>query len=164
MAFGTGAHPTTSLCIQMIERYLTPGDSMLDVGTGSGILMIAAEKLGAGSVWGIDVDATAVKIAQENMMLNQIDAHKYKLIAGNLVDRVDRQFNVVVANILSEVILKLLESIPTVLVGGGIFICSGIISENKDTVVQKMIALKFEILEVGIRDSWVCIVGKKEKN
>jgi ribosomal protein L11 methyltransferase len=160
MAFGTGTHPTTSTCISLIEKYLKRGDSLLDVGTGSGILLIAAAKLGAGKVWGIDNDAVAVKIATENLLLNKVDTKKFKIIAGNLVEKVKDRFDLVVANILSEVILVLLDRIKTVLKENGIFIASGIVEKNKCLVIEKMQRLGFEILEIQTKENWVSIAGR----
>lgn len=159
MAFGTGTHPTTSLCVNMIEKYLKPGDRFLDIGTGSGILMIAAAKLGAESVTGTDSDDTAVEIARKNLLLNRIAEDKFDLIAGNLADAVDRQFDVVVANILSEVIVVLLNRIEKILRNGGIFIGSGIVGKNTEKVVQKMRDSGFEIAEVRSDQEWIAAVG-----
>ena len=160
MAFGTGTHPTTALCIQMIEKYLQTGDSFLDIGTGSGILMIASAKLGAGSLWGVDNDELAVEVASNNLQLNHIASDKFKVMLGNLVDVVNQKFNLVTANILSEVILVLLDDISLVLEKNAIFICSGIIVENQDKIVQKMKSLNFEILEIKEQEKWVSIAGK----
>jgi ribosomal protein L11 methyltransferase len=160
MAFGTGTHPTTSLCIQMLETYLTRGVSFLDIGTGSGILMIAAGKLGAGPMVGVDNDSVAVDVARENLLKNGIAAGAADIFSGDLVDCVDRKFDLVAANILSEVILVLLDDIRKVLKPGGVFICSGIISENRDKVTEKMTGLGFEVLEVREKNSWVAIAGR----
>jgi len=160
MAFGTGTHPTTALCIQMIEKYLNPGDSFLDIGTGSGILMIAGAKLGAGNLWGVDNDDVAVEVACNNLKLNKADPEMFKVMSGNLVDVINQKFNLVTANILSEVILILLDDISLVLEKNAIFICSGIIVENQDKVVQKMKSLDFEILEIKEQENWVAIAGK----
>jgi ribosomal protein L11 methyltransferase len=160
MAFGTGTHPTTSLCIQLLETYVTPGVSFLDVGTGSGILMIAAGKLGAGPMLGVDRDGVAVAVARENLRKNGIGNGAADLRAGDLVDCVDRTFGLVAANILSEVILVLLDDIRQVLAGGGIFICSGIISKHRGRVAEKMRALGFDILEIREKEGWVAIAGR----
>jgi ribosomal protein L11 methyltransferase len=160
MAFGTGTHPTTALCVNMLEKYLRPGDSVLDVGTGSGILMIAAAKLGAESITGTDSDETAVEIARNNLLLNNIAEKKFNLITGNLADAVEQKFDVLVANILSEVIVVLLDSIGKVLRKGGIFIGSGIVEKNTEKVVQKMRDTGFEIMEVRTEQEWVAVVGK----
>jgi len=160
MAFGTGTHPTTILCVNMIEAYLKPGYTLLDVGTGSGILMIAAAKLGAAKMFGVDTDEIAVDIARKNLLLNRIENDKFQVIKGNLLDNVKEQSDIVVANILSNVIIILLDNIKKVLKKDGIFICSGIIEENKDTVAQKMKDSGFDILEIQTDQHWVCIVGK----
>ncbi len=160
MAFGTGTHPTTALCVNMLEKYLRPGDSFLDVGTGSGILMIAAAKLGAETVTGTDSDETAVEIARNNLLLNSIAEEKFNLIAGNLADAVEQKFDVLVANILSEVIVLLLDSIGKVLRKGGIFIGSGIVGKNTEKVVRKMRDTGFEIMEVRTEQEWVAVAGK----
>lgn len=161
MAFGTGTHPTTSLCIQLIEKYLHTGDSVLDIGTGSGILLIAAGKLGAGNLQGIDNDPVAVDIARKNLVINHIGPERFTVTTGNLAEKVHQQFDVIIANILTDVILELLDSVPPLLCENGIFICSGIISENREKVTQKMERLGFEIAEVREKEGWAGIAGKK---
>ncbi len=160
MAFGTGTHPTTALCISMIEKYLEPGNSFLDIGTGSGILMIAAEKLGAEKIWGTDTDEVAVEIAEKNLLLNKIKPEKFKVINSHLANPVEEQFDIVAANILSEVIIVLLNDVRKVLADKGIFICSGIIKRTRDAVVQKMTDLGFEILEIWEKEEWVSIAAR----
>jgi len=115
MAFGTGTHPTTALCISMIEKYFKTGDKFLDIGTGSGILMITAAKLGAQKVCGIDNDEIAIDIAEKNLLLNEIDSKNFRLMTGNLTDRVNERFDFVAANILAETIMVLLDSVKSVL-------------------------------------------------
>lgn len=161
MAFGTGTHPTTRLCIHMIEKYLKPGDSFLDVGTGSGILMIAASKLGAEKLFGIDNNEVAVEIAQKNLWLNNIEPHRFKVKTGNLVEGVAERFDFVVANILMEVIVVLLDGIQRVLTERGLFICSGMIEGNTHLVVEKMKDVGLEIIETVTKDKWVAIVGRR---
>jgi len=164
MAFGTGTHPTTSLCIQMLEKYIQTGDSVLDIGAGSGILMLAAAKLGAGFVCGVDEDKNAVEIALQNLVLNKIDANRFKVQSGDLVDGIHDRFDLVTANILTGVILRLLDNLKRVLVENGRFICSGILDESAPLVVEKMRTLGFEILELRTREKWVAIVGRVLKN
>ena len=159
MAFGTGIHPTTRMCIAMIEKYLKPGDSFLDVGTGSGILMIAAAKLGAGKVWGTDHDQVAVDVAGNNLMQNRIATSTFNVIAGNLVENVGARFDVVAANITSKTILLLLDDIQKVLVKNSIFICSGIIEEDKNNVIQKIENSGFEVIEILTKETWVSIAS-----
>ncbi len=157
MAFGTGTHPTTSLCVSMIEKYLKRGDFFLDVGTGSGILMIAAAKLGAGKVWGTDNDEVASDVARNNLMQNRIEKSMFKVMTGNLVDKMAERFDLVAANITSDAILTLLDDVKRVMADNGIFVCSGIIEENKDMVMEKMENLSFEIIEILTKENWVSI-------
>jgi ribosomal protein L11 methyltransferase len=159
MAFGTGTHPTTALCVGMIQKYLKPGDTFLDVGTGSGILMVAAAKLGASRLVGIDSDSIACDIAEQNLLLNQIESNRFCIQSGSLVNAVTENFQLISANILTEVILVLLDDVQPVLAPGGILICSGIIEANRDKVIDKMKATGLEILEVQTKDGWVAIVG-----
>ncbi len=160
MAFGTGIHPTTSTCIGMIESYLKPGDRMLDVGTGSGILMIAAAKLGASEMVGVDLDEVAVDIAEKNLLVNGITPDRFAVVSGNLLEPVRGRFDLVTANILSEVVLRLLENIGTVMADKGVLIVSGIIEKNKDGVLEKMRATGFEIIDVGMKEGWATLAGK----
>jgi ribosomal protein L11 methyltransferase len=160
MAFGTGTHPTTALCITMIEKYLSTGDSFLDVGTGSGILMIAAAKLGAGRLCGIDKDEVAVEVAAQNLQLNNINPKIFRLTTGNLVSDINESFSFVAANIFSHIILELLQDISRVLTDEGILVCSGIIEENKQTVISAMENIGFEIVETAVKEEWVAIAGR----
>jgi ribosomal protein L11 methyltransferase len=123
-------------------------------------LLIAAGKLGAREALGIDNDSVAVTVASENLKRNQLDTSRFQAVAGELAEGVHRRFDLVVANILSEVILVLLDQIPRVLTPSGIFICSGIIEENRDIVVDKMKQIGFEILSIRSEDGWVAIAGK----
>ena len=160
MAFGTGTHPTTALCIEMIETHLSAGDTFLDVGTGSGILMIAAAKLGAEKVYGVDKDVIAVDIAIKNLMLNEIDPEKFSVSTGNLVQGLENTYDFIAANILTYIILNLLDEIKYVLKPRGIFVCSGILDENRDLVTDKMKEIGFEIFEVASKEQWVAIAGR----
>ena len=160
MAFGTGTHPTTTMCVAMIEAYLKRGDSFLDVGTGSGILLIAAAKLGAGKFCGVDNDQTAVEIAAENLKLNGFKTRRMRVICGDLVEGIREKYDIVAANILSQVILDLLKNIRRVLKSGGVFICSGIVDKNEKQVVAAMKNMGFEILEISSQDEWVAIAGR----
>jgi ribosomal protein L11 methyltransferase len=159
MAFGTGTHPTTSLCMAMLEKYLQPGDTFLDIGTGSGILMIAAAKLGAGRLCGIDKDEVAVAVAEKNLKLNGVPAQQFRLQTGNLVDSVNEKYHFVVANILTYVILELLEDITRVLADGAVFVCSGIIDENQNLVKAAM-RNRFDLLAVDEKEQWVAIASR----
>lgn len=160
-AFGTGSHPTTSLCLKLMEKYVNEGDSVIDVGTGSGILMIAADKLGAGQVWGVDIDELAVDSARENLELNKVDHEKTKVFLGDLVKIVeDRKFDVVAANILADVILLLLEDMSRVIKKGGVMVLSGIIEDKVKEVEAKIKSLGFEIIEVKADKEWRAISAR----
>ena len=159
MAFGTGTHPTTALCISMIAKYMKKGDKFLDIGTGSGILMITAARLGAQKVCGIDNDELAIDIAEKNLLLNGIENKNFKVMTGNLTDKVDEKFDFVAANILTETIMVLLDTVKSVLKKKSVFICSGIIEKNKDKVVEKMIASGFEVIEIREKEEWVSLAG-----
>lgn len=160
MAFGTGAHPTTALCINLIEDYLNKGESFLDVGTGSGILMIAAARLGAGFVCGLDKDPLALEVAAANLRLNGINSRKFSLKMGNLLSGIEDQYNMIVANIFTHVILELLDHLPRALVSGGVFVCSGIFEKNKNVVIAGMKKVGFEILEMRAQEEWAAIAGR----
>lgn len=163
IAFGTGTHPTTTLCMDMIERYLNRGDRVLDVGTGSGILMIAAVKMGAGMVHGIDKSSAAVEITRKNLILNQIEEKRYKVRTGTLLNGIEEQFDLIVANILMEVIVLLLDDVQKNLKKTGTFICSGMLEGNTRRVLNKMEAQGFEILEKRTKERWVSIAGRRKK-
>ena len=161
MAFGTGTHPTTALCITLIEKFLRPGSTFLDVGTGSGILMTAAAKLGAKRGLGIDNDPLAVEIARKNLRLNGADPERFTVQTGDLVSVVAEPYDLVAANILSEVIVLLLDDLPDKMTPGGLVLTSGIIEKNQDAVTAKMAAMGLEIVEIHRKEGWVAIVGRK---
>lgn len=160
MAFGTGTHPTTSLCLNLIEKYLIKGSSVLDIGTGSGILTIAAAKLGAGTITATDNDPAAVQIARDNLAKNHIDPGRYKLVTSDLLQDIKGIFQLVVANILTGTILGLMDQIPSVMGSKSVFIASGILAEDEIKVVEKMKQTGFQILETLARKEWVAVVGK----
>jgi len=161
MAFGTGTHPTTALCIKLIEDFLNKGDSFLDVGTGSGILMIAAVRLGAGFVCGLDKDPVAIEVAAANLELNGVDSRKFFLKTGNLLSEIKDKYDFIAANIFTHVILELLDNLHQALVKGGIFVCSGIFEKNKNLVIDRMKKMGFEILEIREQEKWAAMAGRK---
>ncbi|MBT2695004.1 50S ribosomal protein L11 methyltransferase [Bacillus sp. ISL-55] len=161
MAFGTGTHPTTVMCIQALERTVKPGDRVVDVGTGSGVLSIAAAKLGAGKVEAMDLDDVAVQVAKLNLKLNKV--HDVATISqNNLLDGVAEGADIVVANILAEVILRFADDAGKVVKNGGYFITSGIIQQKKEVVKDAMINAGFEIEEIISMEDWVAIISKKK--
>lgn len=160
-AFGTGSHPTTSLCLKLMEENIKEGDSVIDVGTGSGILMIAADRLGASEVYGTDIDELAVESAKENLELNGISEDRAKVYLGNLVSVVNgKKFDVVVANILVDVLLILLNDISKVVKKDGLVIFSGIIDEKCELLKREVEALGMEILEVKADKEWRAMLIK----
>lgn len=158
MAFGTGDHETTNMCMKALEEYVTKDSVVFDVGCGSGILAIAAGKLGAKKAVGVDLDPVAVESAKENVSYNNLN--NIEILYGNLVDVIEGKADVVVANILAEIICILTEDVKRVLKDGGIFITSGIIHDRVDMVVKKMEASGFEIIEVNRDGEWNCIIAK----
>jgi len=160
MAFGTGTHPTTILCLRALEKYLQPGDRVYDVGTGTAILSIAAVKLGASHVLAMDLDEVAVRSAQSNTELNQVN-EQITVRQNNLLDGVEEQVEVVVANILAEVIVRFTDDVHRVLKPGGVFIASGIISAREADVKHALLKSNLDVIETVTIDDWVAIVAKK---
>ena len=166
IAFGTGSHETTKLCIQALDKYVKKGDSVLDVGCGSGILSIAALKLGAAHATAIDIDEVAVKVAAENMDVNHIPASQYTLFDGDLITnsflkvKAGTGHDIVVANILADVIIPLTGVIRPHLKKGGLYITSGIINTKEEEVREALIANGFEILGVEHMKEWCCFIAK----
>lgn len=158
MAFGTGTHETTMLCIRMIEKYMHGGYKVLDVGSGSGILSIAAVKLGASDVLGIDIDEDAVRVSNENYELNKV-SDRAKAIVGDLTAGVDYKANIVVANLLADIVMRLSKDAKRHLGEKGIFITSGILTEKSEAVEKCMIECGFEIVEKAILGEWCSIVA-----
>lgn len=163
MAFGTGTHPTTRLCIQLIEEHVRPGDSILDIGTGSGILLVAAAKCGAGKLAGIDNDEVAVATALENLELNKVDLDQCHIFSGNLVDDVSETYDVVVANILAEIVVDLLDNIRGVVGENTRLIFSGILREKAEMVTEKMEQCGFDVTEVRYDEAWSAVTGTVKK-
>ena len=162
MAFGTGTHPTTRMCVQLIERYLKKDDSFLDIGTGSGILMITAHKMGAGTMTGTDLDDLAIETAEKNLVLNHVPEQGFTLIHGHLAEHVEKPFKVVAANILAEVIVGLVDDLHTVMEKNGLFICSGILAEKAQLVSDKLVGSGFAILETKFMGDWAAIVASNK--
>lgn len=160
MAFGSGTHETTRLCLQLLETYITDDSRVVDVGTGSGVLAIAATKLGAQLVYGVDLDEMAVMRAKENAARNecQILLETNNLMEG--VKMLDWQPNLIVANILAPVIIGMLSDVKAVLIKGNLFICSGIIDNEKPLVMDGLLRCGFEIIEVREENGWIAIVGR----
>ncbi|MDM5221931.1 50S ribosomal protein L11 methyltransferase [Peribacillus sp. NJ11] len=160
MAFGTGTHPTTVMCIQALERTVRPGDLVVDVGTGSGVLSIAAALLDAKRIQSLDLDEVAVQSAIQNVELNNVQ-DKVSVSKGNLLDGVNEQADVVVANILAEVIMRFTDDVAKVVKPGGYFIASGIIQPKKQDVKDAITGSGFTISETILMEDWVAIIAKR---
>lgn len=158
MAFGTGTHETTRMCIQSLDKYVKKDSTVFDVGCGSGILAIAAAKLGAKMAVGVDLDPVAVESAKENVGFNNLD--NIQILYGNLVEVIDGKADIVVANIIAEVICILTEDVKRVLKEDGYFITSGIIHDRVDMVTKKLEETGFEVVEINKDGEWNCIVAK----
>ena len=158
MAFGTGTHETTRLCVEALEENVKEDTTVFDIGTGSGILAIAAAKLGAKKVIGVDLDPVAVDSAKENVSFN--DLNNIEILYGNLMDVVTGKADLVVANIIAEIIVVLAEDVKNFLVPGGLFITSGIIRERRDLVETKLKEKGFKIKEVKEQGEWLCIIAE----
>ncbi len=170
VSFGTGKHETTQLCIRQLQKYVQVGGRVLDVGCGSGILSIAALKLGAGSVEGIDIDETCIGSACENMRVNHLDASLWKFYSGNLLTDTKLQkkfkeapYDIIVANILADVIIPMAPLLQPCLKPGGVLVTSGIIDFKEKEVMEAFHAAGFTVLEVNRQGEWVNITGEKGK-
>ncbi|WP_338546637.1 50S ribosomal protein L11 methyltransferase [Emergencia sp. JLR.KK010] len=160
MAFGTGTHETTSLCVKMLEKYQKESDKVLDVGCGSGILSIAAALLGAEDVLGVDIDPVAVEVAAENIELNGV-ANVAKAQYGDLTKGIDYKADIVVANLMADLVMMLSEDVARHMQPGGLFISSGILVEKEVQVTEHLRSQGFGIVEVREDGGWCCIVCRK---
>ena len=163
MAFGTGTHHTTAMCCRVLEQVVQPGHVVFDVGTGSGILAVAAAKLGARSVQAVDFDAVAVRVAKENVAINNAQ-DIVQVSQSDLFTGVKGQADVIVANIVADIVIKLLVDIPARLNDTGVFIASGIITERLTDVTTAMLAQDLVIDQVIEQGGWVAIVARKGGN
>lgn len=158
MAFGTGTHETTRMCVASLEKYIKEDTVVFDIGTGSGILAIAAAKLGAKHAIGVDLDPVAVESAKENVGYNKLN--NIEILEGNLLDVVEGKADLVVANIIAEVICILVDDVKKVLNKNGMFITSGIIHDRVQMVIDKLESAGFEVVEANKDGEWNCIVAK----
>ena len=160
LAFGTGKHETTRLCMEALERCVIPGAKVLDVGCGSGILGIAAVLLGADSAFGVDIDETAVRTANENARINGV-GDSFTAIAGDLVDKVTEKYDIVVANIVADAIIALSASVPRFMTDDAVYIVSGIIDARADDV-KNAVKDSFDIVEENTLGGWYCFVLRQK--
>lgn len=160
MAFGSGTHETTALCIELLEAHVRPGDFVVDVGTGTGILAIAASLAGASDVLAIDIDPLSVRVACENVARNGLQ-DRIRIAQGDLLDALDGQkANVLVANIVADVILFLAAPARARIAPGGAFLCSGISAPRKDEVLSALRAAGYEVLDVREAGEWVAVAAR----
>ena len=167
-AFGTGKHETTNLCIRALRKYINKDDVVLDVGTGSGILSLMAHKFGAKTTFMTDLDPCAVAAVEDNMTNNGLKDADSELIIGNIIDDKSVQdkagyekYDMVLANILTEVLVPLTPVVANHIKKGGIYITSGIIDDKEPVIVEAIKANDFEILEINHQGEWVGVVAKK---
>lgn len=169
-AFGTGMHETTQLCIRQLRKYVTPESKILDVGTGSGILGIAALKLGAKDVFGTDLDENAIVAVGENVVANGIDTKEFTVVQGNIIDDKEIQdqvgyecYDITVANILADVIIPLQSEVVAHMKPGSILITSGIIDMKEQAVKEALeVNEELEIIETTYQKDWVSITARKK--
>lgn len=169
ISFGTGKHETTQLCIRQIRKYLKEGERVLDVGCGSGILSIAALKLGAGSVVGTDVDGDCITSTHENMTVNHLAENSGEFYVGNLIDdkafqeKIGTGYDLVVANILADIIIPMAPALYQCAKEQGVLITSGIIDFKENEVKEALKQAGFEILEVNHQGEWVNVTARKNQ-
>ena len=167
MAFGTGAHPTTQLCLEWLERLIKPGSSVIDVGCGSGILSIAAAKLGADRVLAVDVDKKAVELARESAVLNNV-GNRIDIVRGSVKEILDEQYSIthapiVVANILSRTLMNLLtQGLGNLITRDGRLMLSGILKENEKDILGVLDELSLQVEQRIAMQDWVALVVKKQ--
>ena len=162
MAFGTGTHETTSLCLEVLDERVRGGERVLDIGTGSGILAIAALRLGAACAEGVDIDPMCVRTAGENAQRNGVQ-DRFTVLVGDLSDKASGVYNIITANIVAAAILSLAPHVPALLAPGAVFIASGIIDTRKEEVLAGLRAAGLEPFDVREKRGWVCIVCRKQE-
>lgn len=163
LAFGSGGHDTTRLCLETLENHITPDTEILDIGCGSGILGIAGLLLGAKNATGVDIDALAVKTARENGEMNGFTEPQFKVLEGNLTDRVTGKYDVVVANIVADIIVMFTENVGQFLKEDGIYITSGIIDTRENDVLAAFEKYGFEVIARHESCGWLCFETKLKK-
>lgn len=158
LAFGTGGHETTRLCLEMCEKYLKDGDSVLDVGCGSGILGIATLLLGAKDAVGVDIDEVAVRTAKENAAINGV-GDRFTAICGSFTDKVEGKYDIVLANIVADAIMFLSEGVKDFMKDDAVYVMSGIIDTRAEEV-KMSVSRHFDIIEEHLENGWACFAAK----
>lgn len=159
MAFGTGTHESTYMCLELLERFVNKDDDIFDIGCGSGILAIAGLKLGAKKALLVDIDEKCIDASHENAGLNDLE-DKMEIKKGNLLDVVKGRADLIVSNIIAEIIVDEIKNLKNHMDKGGIFITSGIIKERRQMVIHALEANGFEIIDELEKNNWVAIVGR----
>ena len=160
MAFGTGTHPTTSLCVKLLEKYIEPNkDKVLDVGCGSGILAIAAALLGAKDILAVDIDPIAVTVSKENVELNHLSS-EIRVLEGDLTKGLNEKADIVVANLMADLVIMLSKDVAAHLKGKSIYISSGILIEKQEMVAAAIKERGFQILEIVEEGEWCAIAAQ----
>lgn len=159
MAFGTGTHESTYMCLELLERYINKDDDIFDIGCGSGILAIAGLKLGAKKALLVDIDEKCIDASHENAGLNDLE-DKMEIKKGNLLDVVKGRADLIVSNIIAEIIVDEIKNLKNHMEKGGIFITSGIIKERRQMVIHALEENGFEIIDELEKNNWVAIVGR----
>lgn len=159
MAFGTGDHATTSMCAVLMDEVGCEGKKVLDIGTGSGILAIAADLLGASDILGVDIDPSAVEVAIENAEVNGC-GDNVRFIEGDLTNGIDFRADIVVANLMAEMVVMLISSVREHMLPEGVFISSGILVEKKDMVIKALDKAGFETVKVMKKGEWCAILAR----
>lgn len=159
MAFGTGTHETTSMCMQYVENKDFSNKSILDIGCGSGILSILAKKLNAENVDACDIDDIAVSSAKENAEINSVDIKVFK---SDLFSNVEGKYDIIFANILAEIIIIMLDEVDKYLYNDGMLVLSGIVREREDLVKSKLEKINFEVIDVNYKNDWVLISARRK--
>ncbi len=162
MAFGTGTHPSTAMCIKLIETYLVPGSTFLDIGTGSGILMIAAAKLGAEHLTGIDTDEVAIDVARQNLAKNKINPRLFDLSCKSLDKTDKRPYHFIVANIIAQVIIRILPEISLRMTQDTTIVLSGIIKDRQKDVIAVLETYDLYVIHEEYADEWVTLAVRKK--
>ncbi|RAI82388.1 50S ribosomal protein L11 methyltransferase [Macrococcoides goetzii] len=161
MAFGTGDHATTSMCLKLIEKYVQPNQSVIDVGTGSGILSIAAHQLGAAPIKALDLDSVAVRVAVDNFEKNDC-ADAIQAEPGNLLKGESEKRDVIFANILAHIVDLMIDDSYALLNDNGLLITSGIILEKEEMIVEHLERVGYKIEEITRENGWIAIAARKE--
>jgi len=166
LTFGTGSHASTQLCLEGVETYVVPGQPVLDLGCGSGILAIAALRLGASHATGVDIDPKAVDVAYENAQLNGIGRDRCKFLAGNVIadqglvaELAQEKAPLVLANIVADVIIPLAPVVPRLLAEGGTFLCSGIIDKRGDEVAAALEQNGLKVIQRFEKNGWIALAA-----